>query len=120
MKITMTRIGNPWMSDDYEVDERLAQDIADEVAAACEGYDYSNSYNYNKHVEPVLQKHLSKITDRNDQRALVRAVEMKLNKMSDYHDFHQGANAARKCVQTFSAYQNPDFGAAKRYHARHG
>ena len=114
MKVRVTQPGNPWMSDDYEVDGNLAQKIADELAAACEGYDYSASYNYDRHVDPVLQKHLAKIDDQGEQRAMVRAVELKLNKMADRSDFHQGANAARKCVQTFSAYQTPGFSKAKR------
>ena len=114
MKVSITKPGNPWWSDDYEVDGNLAQQIADEVAAACEGYDYPNSYDYNRHVNPIIKKHLSKIENMGDKRALVRAVEMKLEKMSDYSDFHQGANAARKCVQTFSAYQTPGFAAARR------
>ena len=114
MKVQITRPDNPWMHDDYEVDENLAQEIADELAAACEGYEYGASYNYNRHIEPVLQKYLAQIEDMGQQRATVRAVELKLNKMSDYSDFHQGANAARKCVQTFSAYQTPGFSKAKR------
>ena len=114
MKVSITKPGNPWMSDKYEVDGNLAQQIADELADACEGYDYSASYNYDRHVEPVLQKHLAKIDHHGEQRALIRAVELKLNKMSDYSDFHQGANAARKCVQTFSAYQTPGFSKARR------
>ena len=115
MKVKVTQPDNPWMSDHYEVDENLAQKIADELAAACEGYEYGASYNYDRHVEPVLQKYLSEIEDMGQQRATVRAVELKLNKMSDYSDFHQGANAARKCVQTFEAYMTPGFAAAKRY-----
>ena len=115
MKVRVTDPDNPFMSDNYEVDGNLAQQIADELADACEGYDYSASYNYDRHVQPVLQKHLAKIEDQGDQRALVKAVNMKLDKMADYSDFHQGANAARKCVQTFSAYQTPGFAAAKRY-----
>ena len=115
MKVRVTDPDNPFMSDNYEVDGNLAQQIADELADACEGYDYSASYNYDRHVEPVLQKHLAKIEDQGDQRALVKAVNMKLDKMADYSDFNQGANAARKCVQTFSAYQTPGFAAAKRY-----
>ena len=114
MKIKVTKPDNPWMHDHFEVDENLAQKIADEVAAACEGYDYPNSYNYNRHVEPVLGKYLAEIEDMGQQRATVRAVELKLNKMSNYRDFHQGANAARKCVQTFSAYQTPGFSKARR------
>lgn len=114
MKIKIMKPDNPWMHDDFEVDENLAQKIADEVAAACEGYDYPNSYNYNRHVEPVLGKYLAEIEDMGQQRATVRAVELKLNKMSNYRDFHQGANAARKCVQTFSAYQTPGFSKARR------
>ena len=114
MKIKVTKPDNPWMHDHYEVDENLAQEIADELAAACEGYEYSASYNYNKHVEPVLHKYLAEIEDMGQQRATVRAVELKLNKMSDYRDFHQGANAARKCVQSFEAYMTPGFAKARR------
>ena len=114
MKIKVTYPDNPWMSDYYEVDENLAQEIADELADACEGYDYPNSYNYNRHVEPVLGKYLAEIEDTMQQRATVRAVELKLNKMADYSDFHQGANAARKCVQSFEAYMTPGFAKARR------
>ena len=114
MKIKIMKPDNPWMHDHFEVDENLAQEIADEVAAACEGYEYPNSYNYDRHVEPVLQKHLAQIEDTGQQRATVRAVEMKLEKMSDYSDFHQGANAARKCVQSFEAYMTPGFSKARR------
>ena len=120
MKIRMARTGNPWITDEYEVDEELAQKIAEEVAAACDGYDYSNSYSYDRHVEPVIKKYLSSAGSLDDQRALVRCIELKLNKASDYKDFNQGANAARKCVQTFGAYQYPDFIEAKQYQAMHG
>ena len=120
MKIRMARIGNPWITDEYEVDEDLAQKIADEVAAACEGYSYSNSYNYDRHATPVLKNYLIEAGTIDDQRALVRAVELKLEAMSDYSSFHQGANAARKCVGSFGAYMNPDFAEAKRYQAMHG
>ena len=74
MKVRVTDPDNPFMSDNYEVDGNLAQQIADELADACEGYDYSASYNYDRHVEPVLQKHLSKIEDQGDQRALVKPL----------------------------------------------
>ena len=114
MNIRVAKPDNPWMSDNYEVDGNLAQQIADELAGACEGYDYSASYNYDRHVNPVLQKHLAKIDNEGDQRALVRAIELKLEKMSDYRDFHQGANAARKCVQSFEAYMTPGFAKARR------
>ena len=115
MKVRVTDPDNPFMYDNYEIDGNLAQQIADELADACEGYDYSASYNYDRHVKPVLQKHLAKIEDQGNQRALIKAVNMKLDKMADYSDFHQGANAARKCVQTFGAYQTPGFAAAKKY-----
>ena len=114
MQIKITKPGNPWMHEKYEVDGNLAQEIANDLAAACEGYDHSTSYSYDRHVNPVLAKHLAKIDHHGEQRALVRAVEMKLEEMSDYSDFHQGANAARKCVQTFSAYQTPGFSKARR------
>ena len=114
MKVRITKPDNPWMYDHYEVDENLAQEIADELAAACEGYTYGASYNYDRHVNPVLKKYLAQIEDIGQQRATVTAVETKLEAMSDYSDFHQGANAARKCVQTFGAYQTPGFAKAKR------
>ena len=123
MKFKMARIGNPWISDEYEIDGNLAQQIANELSEICESQrdnDRINaSWDYNKYVHPLLEKHIKENSDLNS-RALVRAIMIKLDEMSNIHDWSDGSNAARRVVQTYSAYSNPDFLKAKAYHDIHG
>jgi len=119
----MARIGNPWISDVFEIEDNLVRQIANELSEICESQrDNSRidaSWDYNKYVHPLLEKHITENSNLN-HRALVRAIMIRLDEMSDRNDWRDGSNAARRVVQTYSAYSNPDFLKAKAYHDIHG
>ena len=123
MKFKMARIGNPWISDVFEIEDNLVRQIANELSEICESQRdnsrISSSWDYNKYVHPLLEKRIAENSDLNP-RALVRAINLKLDDMTNHNDWRDGSNAARRVVQSYSAFDNPDFLKAKAYHDIHG
>lgn len=113
---------SPWLPKyvDIEFSRKKITSIVNELIKECEGKDYSASYNYDKHVDMIVNKHWNK--EFCHIRPFYQALLYILKEIGakDATNWHDGNNAARRVIETKLAYLTPGFFEAKCYNELYG
>jgi len=106
---------NPWIQR-YETitfnREKLLP-IVESLINSCENKDYKNSYQYDKHVNIILDN-IEVANKRPVYMAIIKLLDEKIIAQSKYN-WHDGATAVKRCLECKIAYSTPGFIEAKRY-----
>lgn len=112
---------SPWFSKYVNItfDSKKIKSIVNEMITECTGKTYQASYNYNSHVEKVINKHWNKELGsiRPFYKALLVVLEeTPLNELN----WHDGNLAARRVIRNKIAWSTPGFVEARKYNDMFG
>ena len=110
---------NPWLAGPtvqvYRAEaERIATLLAEACEAQRENESIDSSYHYDSYVKPVLENNMPE--DDYARKAMQRAVITVLYERQNRFDWRDGANAARRVLESGIVYSTPGFAEAYANH----
>ena len=114
---------SPWFSSIIEINfSRLKiQPIVDDLVKECSDKTYSSSYQYDKHLEKIIDLHWDKSLG--SIRPFLQAIKTLLCEQypaSNERNWHNGYVAALRTIESKMAWLTPGFAEAKRYNELYG
>jgi hypothetical protein len=114
---------SPWFQKIVEINfsRKKLQPIVDELVAECSNKDYSSSYQYNHHVDRVIEKHYNK--ELGSMRPLLKAVREIISEQyppKEKLSWSNGHVAALRSLENKMAWMTPGFAEARRYNEIYG